>query len=101
MPRTENGTGFQKTDTSYAAGQNIAPKAKTLRTQVLEYLRDQRRPISTADVADGLGRPYGSIQPRLSELRDRGLIVDSGERGTTKYGSSCILWKIADKDKSQ
>lgn len=101
MPRTQSGTGFQATDTSYAAAKGVEPKVKTLRAQVLDYVRDQRQPVSTENVADGLGRAYGSIQPRLSELRDSGLIMDSGERGLTKWGKSCILWKIADREQSQ
>lgn len=93
MPYTAQGTGFRPTDTSLDAALSIEPRAPNLRAEVLGWLEQQIRPASTEDIAAALDRPYGSIQPRLSELRDLGLVEDSGSRGLTKYGKTCILWR--------
>lgn len=95
MPYTNHGTGYQKTDTSAAAAIGMEKKSTTLQRQVLEYVRGASRPVSTEEIAAALDRPYGSIQPRLSELKNKGKIEDSGQRGTTRWGKSCILWAAA------
>jgi hypothetical protein len=34
------------------------------------------------------------IRSRRGELTRRGKIFDTGKRGTTKYGRSCIIWRL-------
>jgi len=36
-----------------------------------------------------------SIRSRRGELVRKGLVVDTGERSTTKYGRSCVVWKAS------
>jgi predicted ArsR family transcriptional regulator len=93
MGKTFRGTGFQSTDTSLSAALQAEHRAPNLREDVLHYLRMIERPASTNDIAEALGRPYPSIQPRLSELREQGKVRDSGQRGLTEYGRPCILWQ--------
>ena len=97
MPYTTHGTGYQGNDTSARAALEVEPRAGTLRAEVIAVLRKQLRPVSTETIAALLGRPYGSIQPRLSELRESGLAEDSGERGLTRWGRSCILWRATER----
>lgn len=98
MPKTESGVGFRNTDTSEAAAKDIEPKATTLRGMVLTFLRNMKRPVDTESIAKALRRPYASIQPRLSELREAGLVEDSGERGQTQWGKKCIMWQIKQRE---
>jgi predicted transcriptional regulator len=92
MPYNSEGVGYRDTDTSSAAAEDITPKAPKIRAAVLECLRASPVPLSTEDIAQRIGVIYASVQPRLSELRNDCLVLDSGRRGTTQYGKSCILW---------
>ena len=93
MPYNDTGVGYRNTDTSSAAAEEITPKAPKIRASVLECLRASDVPLSTEEIAQRIGVIYASVQPRLSELRNDALVVDSGERGVTQYGKSCILWE--------
>jgi len=63
MPYTEQGTGYQGTDTSKAAAVSGAGRKVTLRDQVHELLKSSLLPLSSEEIAAKLNRPYGSIQP--------------------------------------
>ncbi len=41
-----------------------------------------------------------SIRTRRKELQRLGLVRDSGERGTTRSGRSCVLWQASPEIKS-
>ena len=56
-----------------------------------------RKYVSSGTVALALYKDACQIQPRLTELANQGLIKDSGVRGQTKYGRSCILWRYSGK----
>jgi hypothetical protein len=94
MGYTEEGIGYQHRDTSLAAASNVGGKKTTLREQVYTLLTQTPTPLSTEQVAEILGRPYVSVQPRLSELSNDRRIRDSGRRGKTQWGKACILWEV-------
>jgi len=94
MGYTDQGIGYQKTDTSKAAAMSGAAQKLTLRDQVYNLLQSSSLPLSSEQIASTLRRPYGSIQPRISELRKAGKIDDSGSRGKSEWGKSCILWEV-------
>jgi len=93
MPYTEHKIGYQKTDTSKAAARSNYKGKLTIRDRVLQLLQKVPQALTTEDISMILNIPYGSVQPRLSELRDDGKVIDTGERGETKWGKSCIKWK--------
>mgnify|MGYP003111023854 FL=1 len=82
--------GWQKTDTSKTAAKEIAPTAKTVRALVLHQLKD--RSLTTYELAERLGLPYHTVQPRTSELRATNQIVDSGDRRMNPTGKQGIVW---------
>lgn len=94
VPYLESGVGYQATDTSLAAAVSAKLSARTIRTKVLRLLKIAGEPLSSEDIADHLKLPYRSVQPRLAELRNDGLVEDSGERGLSIYGKKIILWKL-------
>jgi len=94
MPYTEQGIGYRNTDTSLQAANEIAPKAKNLKEQVLELLRRSPDPLDTEEIAATLGARLSSVQPRTSELSREGKIRDSGFRGVTEAGKPCIRWVV-------
>lgn len=57
-------------------------------------LSDEQLEEIFEDYWPGTASPQG-VRSRRGELRRKGLIVDSGRRGTTKYGRSCVVWQVA------
>ena len=91
MPYTESGVGWQKTDTSHAAARTV--KAATLKEEALGILLAYTGDGLTAEeIASALHRPYGSIQPRISELRNDGKVIDTGIRRRGQWGKMIIVW---------
>lgn len=85
--------GWQRTDTSKAAAKAVKPKAPTLRQQVLDVLADGD--MTSFEIAAALRRPYASIQPRTSELREMKLIEDSGRRGVSRDPTKlAVVWTL-------
>jgi len=93
MPYLETGVGYQRTDTSKEAANSNFKGKLTIRDRVYQLLEKTSVSLSTEDIAELLNVPYGSVQPRLSELQNQDKVVDSGERGKTKWGKSCIKWR--------
>ena len=99
---TSDGIGFQKQDTSYKAATQNKNNKLTLRQEVLQYFKNNPTLcVSSGTVALALYKDACQIQPRLTELANQGLIKDSGVRGQTKYGRSCILWRYSGKTEEE
>tara|TARA_Y100000361_G_C11124786_1_gene325277 strand:- start:786 stop:1148 length:363 start_codon:yes stop_codon:yes gene_type:complete len=93
MPYTKQGIGYQNRDTSLeAATSNVSAKV-SLRDRVLAVIRESETPISADDIAEQLDKSFISIRPRVTELAGDLYIKDSGHRGKTTFGKSCILWE--------
>ena len=95
MPYTQDGIGYQKTDTSRAAARSNYPGKLTARDRVLQLLQKMPLSMSSHEIAEGLNLPEVTVRPRLSELKNDNKIVDSGERGETPWGKKCIKWRSA------
>lgn len=95
MPYEPEGPGWKQGETSAQAAADMAPKAATLRQMALEALREADEPLTADEVAARLRMDRLSIRPRLTELKNLGRVVDSGQRGTTLAGKSAVKWKIA------
>ena len=97
---TSDGIGYQKQDTSYKAATKNKKKKLTLRQEVLQFFSQKQDHIYSATmIAERLGYDMCQIQPRISELSNQGLIVDSGFRGKTKYNRPCVMWRYKDQTK--
>ncbi len=82
-----------KTDTSYAAGRKMDPPAPKLRERAYDMIKAAGTLGLTADeCADCLEKSVLSIRPRLSELSELKLIVDSNQRRINSYGNKMIVW---------
>lgn len=100
MPFTKEEVGYRNTDTSKDAAESQKYRAPNLRWAVILVLQDKKRAMTTEEIAEALERPYGSVQPRLSELQAKGLVRDSGLRGLTKWGKTCIKWILTKNDRT-
>jgi len=52
--------------------------------------------LTDDELAISLGIPLNSTNKRRGELRDRGLVWDSGRRRQTRTGSSAIVWVVGE-----
>jgi hypothetical protein len=85
-------------ETSRQAAEAIAPKLGPLQSMVLSALKSRGAygltPEELADVAN-IGRV--SVQPRFSELKAKGLIVDSGRRRQNPSSRKpAVVWVAKD-----
>lgn len=91
MSYTKERIGFQKTDTSEAAA-NFNVKGKlTIREQV-KSLFETNDMLTVEEISRLLQRPEISVQPRVSELRNDGFLIDSGIRRMGKWGAQITVW---------
>lgn len=85
--------GHRGIDTSIAAAETIGPQLgylqKVVRRAIIEAGANG---ASTNEIAERLQVERGSVQPRTSELRAKGLIVDSGRRRRNANGKLAIVW---------
>ncbi len=85
--------GFKEPTTSRDAARKIAPRAQSLRDQVLIILAAAWPGGMTADeVARKAGKREFSIRPRLSELRAKGEILPTTTRRPNESGVDAIVW---------
>lgn len=83
--------GWKGRSTSHDAASGIAPRARSLRAQVYDALK--QAPGSPEQIAERLGVPVMNVRPRAAELSRMGLITDSGQRATAMGGRKAIVWK--------
>lgn len=87
-----NSPGHKASDTSREAAALMSGTVNALRVQALKAIAD--RPQTSWELAATLDVPFENVQPRTSELRKKGLIEDSGERGPARSPSTkAIVWR--------
>lgn len=82
--------------TSLDAWDAIQASLPRRRGYVLGLLRSFGTAGATADqlVEACNARSHNAVAPRLTELSNQGLIVDSGKRRTTRSGQLSIVWEL-------
>ena len=86
-----NVPGYQPTDTSKAAAKSMEPHVTRIAGFVLERLR--MYPQTCEEVEKGLGLRRSTASARITELRLKGKIEDTGERRPTESGRKAIVWR--------
>ncbi len=88
-----NAPGHRGIDTSIEAAAVIAPKLGRLQALTLQAIRLAGcTGITAHELCDRLKMERTSIQPRISELRRKGLITDSKMRRRNASRVSAIVW---------
>lgn len=91
-----NHPGFRDTDTSREAAERVAGRAGAIRGRVLAAIREAGASgLTTNECVERLGIDRDTLQPRTSELRATGEIVDSGMRRHNGNGRKAIVWRAA------
>lgn len=88
-PRTP---GFkERGSTSEDTAHSMECTVESMRAKVYKILKS--RPRTADEVAKELGESVLSVRPRLSELRNLGLINPTGERRSNQSGKSAKVWQ--------
>lgn len=90
---TWKGPGARRSDpdTSQLAAAKL--RSRKVYEDVLRILRDHGA-ATDFEIAARLGGQQTSIGKRRGELRDAGLVEDSGQRRPSPSGSPAICWKL-------
>ena len=87
-------------ETSLEAYEAIKSSGRLGKLQLIVYTTiAQQGPLTIAEVHAALGEGYyyNSINPRVTELHQMGLIHESETRKCTVRGSEAIAWAITDR----
>lgn len=89
--------GFKQSGTSQEAAKSIenSGRAELLRTRCLYAIEDSIFGLTADETAEKLSESILSVRPRLSELRQRGFIRDSGVRRKNISGMTANVWVIS------
>lgn len=99
MSHYPDSPGWKAEGTSRQAAESMAPRAAGLRDRVLCAIVAQ--PCTADEAAEIIGETVLSTRPRTSELRDLGLIVDTGIRRPNISGRPAIVWAAAAAQSAQ
>jgi predicted ArsR family transcriptional regulator len=83
-------------DTSHIAAERAVPLAERHRQMVLDCLEDQGQ-LSSEQIASLLGLSSLQVMKRISDLRNEGVVIDSGERKPTMSGRPAAIWKLKEE----
>jgi hypothetical protein len=85
-------------ETSAEAATAIAPEVATIRARALVLIRGAgRHGLTSEELANKMGLPRVSVQPRTSELRNLGKLADSGQRReNASSGKRAVVWVLPD-----
>lgn len=90
VPHSGNGCP----DTSYIAADRFKGSAKTLRNQVYMFIKSKGEEGATAyDVFLNFGLDKNKTSPRISELKNHGFVVDTGERRAAPGCGKSVVWR--------
>lgn len=85
--------GFKATDTSQEAAEAISEHLGRLQAMTFAtVLNAGSNGLTAHEACDALAMDRVAIQPRLSELRRKGRILDSGQRRRNASGKRAVVW---------
>jgi hypothetical protein len=90
-----------RTDTSAAAYAGIADVAGQLRAIVHKALCEHPGGLTVDETCNTAGYARYSLQPRFTELRNKGMIRDTGMRRRNVSGANAIVWRATVLDRQE
>ena len=83
----------KQSDTSKEAALSVVDTAMSVRHQVLRLIaKCGTRGLTTDEIERILARSHQTVSARVKELRNDGLVVDSGSRRRTRFGRRAAVW---------
>lgn len=100
LPHYRNGgPGHRGVDTSIEAAKKIAPLTGTIKNRLAEaYRLAGERGAINDEAAAVIDLEYWKARPRTTELKNAGVIKDSGRRRDSQSGVSSIVWVFVPED---
>lgn len=98
MPYNQSKIGYKQNRSSKQAADFNQEGKLTIRYQVLELFKEHSE-LTNEQVSQLLNKPEISVQPRISELKNAGVICDSGKKAMGKWGTSITIWSYNEKAK--
>ena len=94
--------GHRGVTTSMAAAADVAPKLGRLQQLAERTIRAAGAYGATADeLAAHVNSDRPTMQPRTTELKRKGLLVDSGIRRLNSTGKMAIVWVVPEFRRSE
>lgn len=90
-PKSRNSDPWTAKD---AGSEQTARKNGPLHAAML-LLLDQRYGLTNEEMLDVLGGAYSSITTRCFELREAGLVEETGETRPSRFGKSMMVWGLS------
>jgi predicted transcriptional regulator len=87
------GSALLQSDTSHQAKLAIEPHTGRMETLILEHLQIFG-PRTCDELESELEMLHSTTSARLTALRDKGRIIDSGVRHKTRSGRQAVLWRL-------
>ena len=87
--------GFKgRIETGREAAQAFTPKLGRRQREALDALAEIG-PATADEVANHIDRHFYVVRPRFSELREKGLVIDTGKRRATPFGGKTWEGRLA------
>ena len=94
MPYNNQRVGYQNNKQSQEAAQYNAVGKLTIREKV-KIAYETFGDMTVEELCEILQRDRVSVQPRITELKNAGVLEDSGTTKMGKYGTNITVWRIA------
>lgn len=94
MPYNNQRVGYQNNKQSQEAAQYNATGKLTIREKV-KIAYETFGDMTVEELCEILQRDRVSVQPRITELKNAGVLEDSGTTKMGKYGTNITVWRIA------
>ena len=98
MPYNQSKIGYKQNRSSKQAADFNQEGKLTIRYQVLELFKEHGE-LTNEQASYLLNKPEISVQPRISELKNAGVICDSGKKAMGKWGTFITIWSYDEKAK--
>jgi len=98
MPYNQSKIGYKQNRSSKQAADFNQEGKLTIRYQVLELFKEHGE-LTNEQVSQLLNKPEISVQPRISELKNAGVVCDSGKKAMGKWGTFITIWSYDEKAK--
>jgi len=102
---TQPAFSHNSTDTSAEAGASVNTHVGKLARQCFDEIEvvynSGSHGLTVDQLEQLLNRSHQSVSARVNELRDKGWVVDSGERRKTRSGRKAIVWQPSTASRSQ
>lgn len=92
MPYTEQQVGYQNSPTSEDAARSMSDLVPGLRGTILKVLQRNPGGMTPDEVAAEIGETAFTVRPRVTELYQGGLIIQTGERRKNASGRFAAVY---------